>query len=743
MAVSFADSATLEFHGVRHKWNIRAVAAFGWTCCLHGEAYFIFLISIKAAWPEKFLHIRGMWAVNIPVPIAIIFMVMVITSSLGGSGKAPERDKTATAKVKLGVFDKDPISAPMSCCVGMDILGEIEGSRLGTPRNSLELPMKTSQGLLCCRRQCAGELHESYVMNSYQVQQDWAGKNCHPTEASMKKLINQEMSKRSNTRHNTPSIVARLMGMDMLPLDTKSMECNSFHRNKDRDPDRSSRNQKLGKPRPREHPQEEELQKFKKELKHGKQPANEKPVELKVMTLKQGIMEEVDGNTDESWASSSGTLEERDSIEDFLEEVKERLKHELQGKPRKRVTLVRGGGIETPFSERPSEPKQIAQHIAKQVRESVTRDLGMNLLRSESTRSYRSEIQLNGSGSPEFINRDTRKFLSERLRNVLKRETHQDIPIVVNGSSRLSMLDYERNRLEQTGDNLKAGNRMNHWENVNNEAEMQTRSFRHGPDDDAVIHRESSPRNLIRSYQPQKIQSSVESCGIEHDPMKDIMSGPTVIMNLGDRHENSTEVPPSPASVCSSAHENSSDLPLLFVDYSELRRQLDQLGSNGSEDTTIDEEPPEVEMIELEDQAEAYIRDLLVASGFYGGSSDTVYQDGTHLQGLSATGSLTRFRRKFMGSTMLSAPHGKKLLDCVWEIIRVHVYPPADKSCYSLDSMVARDLGSIPWSGLIDDEMNALGRDMESMILECRQRETEGIQFLMVWLCMEAAACTG
>ena len=573
------------------------------------------------------------------------------------------------------------------------------------------------------------------------MQQDWARKNCHPTEASIKKLINQEISKRPNTRHNTPSIVARLMGMDMLPLDTKSvvqpiekrnvaenkfskkgqgrtengsvshgpynpnssgrMECSSFHRNKDRDHDQSSRNQKLGKPRRREHPQEEELQKFKKEFEawqaarfrecasvvefdniprkllaqeclHEEKRAihsssgiiaTDKPIEVKGNDIKARYHERSDlqysgyklelyphepkdcfslrsrstsrefdhspmmtydkklekssgptrivilkpgpdriGDTDASWASSSSTLEERDSIEDFLEEVKERLKHELQGKTRKRVALVRGGGIETPFSERPSEPRQIAQHIAKQVRESVTRDLGMNLLRSESTRSYRTEIQLNGSGSPEFINRDTRKFLSERLRNVLKREKHQDIPIIVNGSSRSSLLDCERNRVEQKGDSLNSGNRVNHWENVNNEAEMQTRSFRHGSADDVVIHRELSPRNLIRSLSApvsgtsfgkllledrhiltgahirrkhevtenlsvdvkkgskekfnlrekvsnlkysftfkgrlfgRRIQSAVESSGIGHDPMQDIMSGPTVIMNLGDRH---------------------------------------------------------------------------------------------------------------------------------------------------------------------------------------------------------------
>ena len=172
-------------------------------------------------------------------------------------------------------------------------------------------------------------------------------------------------------------------------------------------------------------------------------------------------------------------------------------------------------------------------------------------------------------------------------------------------------------------------------------------------------------------------------------------------------------------------------------------------------------------MIELEDQAEAYIRDLLVASGFYGGSSDTVLSKWDPLarpinngvfdkveesykklamenEGSTETDcekkvdhkvlldllnealstvlgppvSMSRFRRKIMGSTtMLSTLHGKQLLDHVWEIIRVHVYPPADISCHSLDSMVARDLGSIPWSGLVYNEVNVLGREIESLIV--------------------------
>ncbi|KAJ6774757.1 RB1-INDUCIBLE COILED-COIL PROTEIN [Salix purpurea] len=344
----------------------------------------------------------------------------------------------------------------------------------------------------------------------------------------MKRLINEEISQQSSAKKNAPSIVARLMGVDMLPLETKSavqkidnkkaitetkiskkeknerrsaahlssnsssyrqMELDSLYDGKEQDADRWSKGQKLGKPSPREHPQEEELQKFKKEFEawqtarfkecskvvehdctpgqlrvqeninkkkmaldvDSRIPASERHAEPQGLTSKprsherSGLQhprhkvelfpveqdffparnrivsrniehsminydEKQDNSSahtrivilkpgpdricdyDESWTSSSGTFEDRGSIEDFLQEVKERLKCELQGKTH-RSSVVRGSGIETPFNERPSDPKQIAQHIAKQVRDSVTRDLGMNLLRSESTRSYRSEIQ--------------------------------------------------------------------------------------------------------------------------------------------------------------------------------------------------------------------------------------------------------------------------------------------------------------------------------------------------------------
>ncbi|XP_048335164.1 uncharacterized protein LOC107424299 [Ziziphus jujuba] len=704
------------------------------------------------------------------------------------------------------------------------------------PGNSLELQVENSQ------RYCAaGDLP---------VEEDRSGKNNYPFETSMKKLINEEISKCSSTRQNAPSIVARLMGIDMASLDTKSIvqpiekkneptkikgsnketngrglinhvssnsnssrqpELDLFYHDGDREAGRLSNGQKLGKPRRREHPQEEELQKFKKEFEawqaarfkecsrvaeleiihshwlpqedlneemiglHSKsgRTAFEKPVEPKSSTIKARSHERIDlghhgdqmelfpfeqkgsyprrsrtlsrdfdqyslmsssqkidpsfvptrivvlkpgpdrlCNPEESWSSSSGTSEQRGSIEDFLEEVKERLKCEMQGKTIKRGSVVRGSGIETPYSEKPANPKQIAQHIAKQVRESVSRDMGVNLLRSESTRSYRSEIQLNGPGSPEFINRDTRRFLSDRLRNVLKRETELNVPCTAVGdSSTSSVLHNERARAR--GDVLKKRNETDYSEIVKDEQEMQTRSFRHGLGDDVMLHRELSPRNLVRSLSApvsgtsfgkllledrhiltgaqirrkheaiekvsfdmkkrkkekfnfkervsnfrysftlrgrlfgKKMQSILESNGEEHDPMKDIMSGPTVT-NFGERHvrENFTEVPPSPASVCSSAQEDfwrpvdylsplsTPDLtprddyivPQVFREISsnlnELRRQLNQLESDEPEDTVNKQEPIEPEMVEIKDPAEAYIRDLLVAAGLYDGSSE-------------------------------------------------------------------------------------------------------------------------
>ena len=171
-------------------------------------------------------------------------------------------------------------------------------------------------------------------------------------------------------------------------------------------------------------------------------------------------------------------------------------------------------------------------------------------------------------------------------------------------------------------------------------------------------------------------------------------------------------------------------------------------------------------MVDLEDHAEGYVRDLLVASGLYYGSCDkslsrwdplakpisnSVFEqveesyrklakenDSSRTDQnekkvehkvlldllnealstiLGPPVTMSRFRRKLFGSSILPRLRGRKLLNCVWEIIHINLCLPNDRCYYSLDSMVARDLGSTPWSGLMDDETNVLGREVECCII--------------------------
>lgn len=166
-------------------------------------------------------------------------------------------------------------------------------------------------------------------------------------------------------------------------------------------------------------------------------------------------------------------------------------------------------------------------------------------------------------------------------------------------------------------------------------------------------------------------------------------------------------------------------------------------------------------MLDLEDDTEGYVRDLLVASGFYDGSyekslsrwdplgkpiSKSVFEqveesyrklakenDSSRNEKvdhkvlldllnealstiLGSPLTMSRFLRKFVGSSILPPPRGRKLLNSVWEIIHVNLYPPNDRCYYSLDSMVGRDLGSTSWSGVTDDETIVLGREVECHI---------------------------
>jgi len=204
----------------------------------------------------------------------------------------------------------------------------------------------------------------------------------------------------------------------------------------------------------------------------------------------------------------------------------------------------------------------------------------------------------------------------------------------------------------------------------------------------------------------------------------------------------------------------------------ELRRQLNQLDYEGSEITSLSEDhsEPEVvdfepEVVDIEYEAEAYIKDLLIASGLYDGSwkksfsrwdrfvkplgnwvfekveesykrpiNDTDEEaknyDDTSLERkflfdllnealsviLGPLRNLSKFRRQVTDITSLPLPQGGKLLEHVLDRIREYVNPSMDMESYSLDELVAYDLHIMPWSNLVDEETRDLGMELEHEI---------------------------
>lgn len=188
-------------------------------------------------------------------------------------------------------------------------------------------------------------------------------------------------------------------------------------------------------------------------------------------------------------------------------------------------------------------------------------------------------------------------------------------------------------------------------------------------------------------------------------------------------------------------------------DDTELRRQLNQLETCDSEETFIDEQPIEEEIVmKIEDPAEAFIKDLLVASGLYDGYlskwdplgksiSNQVFEESCQRQkiinndeeGSSIDHQFNKVNHKLicdflnevlpdvLGSTSMQRtispdtrpPRGKKLLERVLEIARVS----SDMSSLSLENVLARELHCTRWDEFVDEDVNALGKEVEYQIL--------------------------
>ncbi|CAN1170280.1 hypothetical protein LINPERPRIM_LOCUS306 [Linum perenne] len=696
-------------------------------------------------------------------------------------------------------------------------------------------------------------------------------------EASTKMMVNGDMKRVTAA---TPSIVARLMGVDTLPpsvlsetsskdkinqfisstTTSRKEQLHHFYPKTDKDSDQWSCYNDAAEMR-RQHPQEEQLQLFKKEFEawqasrfnqcsrvaqlvvniaghlvvasptHNSLPPSEQQQDCvssptctttanfenrccindgemqhpdRIVILKPGPDEHQD-----CWASSSpaGSSEEMrgSSIDNFLEEVKQRLVSEL----------LEGNTFEA-------------------VRQSVAPERNANLVRSESTRSSsRRELQFNGT---EFVNPSTRRFLSERLRNMVRKRTSLDDD---------TKAETSRSALE--------------W------GTMQ--EIEEGDDDDEdhvgiCSSKEPSPRNLMRSLSApvsgtsfgkllledrhvltgahirrkhevldtvseeelrkqkkerfnlkQKVSSfrhnlslrgrmlrkrfqRVESCNYGKDIhiVNNNTRQQATLMNLVEiqkpMKENWTEVPPSPASISSSCQEDlwrpsdyvspvstpnhvgqledESGMPQVFRDIcsnlKELRKQINRLGSTEVEEAEtespeecckvdVEHEEEEEEDVShlIEDKAEAlYIRDLLIASGLYDGSSYINDDDEEDMCSSSRwrkpipksvfekveegeVGSRKKWDvdRKMLYDLLNEALssnvgrrrrmvtlRGNKLLERVWKMIQEYVYHPCD----SIHNHKHMKMGSITsWSsGLndMDDEDEELGKQIQFLILE-------------------------
>lgn len=854
---------------------------------------------------------------------------------------------------------------------------------LEAPRNSLEFPMEA-----------ANSYHDipEDIPYSCQVKHHSVQMNSCPNGAPVGKSIGQEMSTSKNDRCNRPSIVARLMGMDTLPSELKPMnhvterkdkklmvgqepsEIVSTHKASvistpfrqtkqeilpydiEQDFSQSAKSLNLRKPRSREHPQEEALQKFKKEfeawqssrtwersrtleLESDFKQANMKilaqgnvsggkmarfkdskrklsfkettkpkdyvsTARLKTDTLHAGVptnegvmtkrnqsisrndvalrngaktnlthvrlanfdnkmyrssaakivilkpSSERSDDIEESLVSSPEIIEKENNVQDFLEEVRKKLDFEIQGKAR-HDTTVRRTSVDTYTSERSIDPKQIARDIAKQIRESVANDFRSTLVCAESTRSYRSEAQFNGSNSPEFLRRDRRKLLSDRLKNVLRNETDIEIPLTATQRPGTSVSRKETMRLRPTYDLSKKGKKEIYWEDKEAITESKTRCFRHENENSVAFDSEAvSPRNLVRSFSApvsgtafgkflsedqhlltgapicrkheahvhtsgegrrnkkdgfnfrgrvsnfkgkffgKKINSMVGTAEDDIPSMKTVVTAPSVFLNTRIAQENSTEVPPSPASMSTSSldeiyrpgypspvspfedsftedssssqvfGELSSELPV-----TELNSLLELGENNAPEEVGNKGRPDEDETVEAEGPAKAFVRNVLVTAGLYEGQPfDQVFSRWTPLtkpisqwvfekveetydknwnvndgesplyncstnvghkmlfdlinealpRVIQATTTSSTFKTWVLGPNRL--PHGKRLLDNLWRQIEIHINPQRGPS-YSSDNLVARDLSMIPWSGVLHEDIDVMGRDIECIIV--------------------------
>lgn len=356
---------------------------------------------------------------------------------------------------------------------------------------------------------------------------------------------------------------------------------------------------------------------------------------------------------------SPEALEKGGSIEDFLEEVKERLMFELEGKGRN-DSIRRFSSPRSSLHECSTYPKQLTRLVGQHIKEDISVDDDATMGRSESLSLYRTEFNVYGQEIHKST-RERRKFITDRWENLLKNDSELE-KAMLNDGRPVKFLSTKEKVIPK------------HFSHELVKRELLDTEFMSQP---KLIRSFSSPAsrsatvtqnfqqhalkkfsaavnnskkygfnikgkvsNLRRTFSLKgnffvKKASSVWSSTVETlSYMEPHQTIPLMARNYGFVQDNPTEVPPSPASFpCSPVsvhHSPVSPLEVPFVEDNSSTQVSGELSVTlpeiQSQTEHIEAEICEVETASLpydssleiqlsEDHGEAYVRDILLLSG--------------------------------------------------------------------------------------------------------------------------------
>ncbi|KAK8955709.1 hypothetical protein KSP40_PGU015288 [Platanthera guangdongensis] len=321
------------------------------------------------------------------------------------------------------------------------------------------------------------------------------------------------------------------------------------------------------------------------------------------------------------------------SIEDFLEEVKERLRFEFEGKGRN-DSFRRLSSAHSSLQECLTYPKQLTPLVGKHIKENEA-----TMGRSESMSSYRTEFHFEGQEFDKST-RERRKFITDKWENLLKNDSELEKAMLDDGrsvkfpSTKEKVIPKHFSH-EQVKRELVDNETMSHPKLIRSFSAPASRSatvtqnFQQHEDlknISAVVNKgkkygfniKGKVSNLRRTFSlkgnffGKKASLIWDSTVDTLSYMEPNQTMPLVVGNFGVVQDNPTEVPPSPASFpCSPMSVHHSPVSPLEVPFVEDNSSTQVSGELST--TLPGANFHEVQVIE--DHGEAYVRDILLLLG--------------------------------------------------------------------------------------------------------------------------------